>query len=48
MLEYFWSRPSALASKIKTTKTQKRKCCITLKVLKEVSVEFPETKIFYR
>ena len=39
-------RPSALASKTETKKIEKREHKITLEVLNEVSVEFPETKQF--
>ena len=45
-LEYFGLRLSALASKTETTKMEKLKINITLKVLNEVSVEFPDTKHF--
>ena len=45
MLRYFRLASSAL-SKIETTKIEKHKIKITLKVLNEVSVEFPETKEF--
>ena len=45
MRGYFELRPtSALASKIETTKMEKRNFNIALKVLKEVSVKFPVTK----
>ena len=43
-LEYFWLRPSALASKTETTQMEKCKLCITLELLNEVSIELPETK----
>ena len=39
-------RPSALASKTEITQTENDKHCITLEVLKEVSIEFLETKRF--
>ena len=45
-LECFGLRPSPLASKTKTTQMEKRKLCITLELLNELSTEFLETKCF--
>ena len=39
-------RPSARASKTEITQTENDKQCITLEVLKKVSIEFLETKRF--
>ena len=45
-LEYIGLRPSPLASKTKTTKMEKLKLNITLKVLNVMSAEFPDIKHF--
>ena len=45
-LAYFKLTPSALVNKNETTKMEKRKIKTTLEVLKEWSVESPETKEF--
>ena len=42
ILGYFGLRPSALASKIETTKMEKRKLNIAMETLNEVYVEFPK------